>query len=132
MAMRILLVDDHAGFLAGLRTVLGEHQDMEIVGQARSGAEAIVEAYRLKPDVVLLDWNLPDLKGLQVLAILKKQPDAPRVVMLTMFQEHSRYRDSALAVGADGFVCKAELAERLLPLLRELHAETELRAAPSP
>lgn len=118
-SIRILLVDDHAAFLQAAEEFLSSQPGLVVVGQASSGAAALVEVSRANPDLVLLDWNLPELNGLQVLALLKKRAKAPSIVMLTR-HDFPRYREAALAIGADGFVSKTDMDEQLVPLIRRL------------
>jgi DNA-binding NarL/FixJ family response regulator len=90
-----------------------------IVGQAASGTEALEQAQCLHPDLVLLDWMMPGMNGLDVMRHLKAQPDAPRVIMLTA-HDSPRYRAMAEAAGADGFIRKEEFGAKLLLLVESL------------
>lgn len=120
---RILLVDDSVDFLDIAERLLGREPEFEVVGRARSGQEALEKAPFLRPDLVLMDWVMPGLNGLEATRVLKAQPDAPRVVILTLY-DLPEYRAAAAAARADGFVAKAEFSTQLLPLLRTLLRET--------
>lgn len=104
--MRILIVDDHAGFRAMARRLL-EGDGHAVVGEAADGAEALVEAGRLRPDVVLLDLNLPDASGLTVAERLR-QSGGPAVV-ITSTHDEDELDELARRHGATGFVPKTQL-----------------------
>ena len=114
--MRILLVDDSPLFLALVTFLLCMERGIEVVGQAQSGDEALEQATRLRPDLVLMDWTLPGLNGLEATRRLKAQPNPPRVVILTL-HDATPYRWAAAEAGADGFIAKGECATHLLALL---------------
>jgi DNA-binding NarL/FixJ family response regulator len=115
--LRILLADDHALVRRGLRAVLAGATDVEVVGEAATGREAIALAAELTPDVILMDLQMPDLSGIEATrAILASQPDA-RILVVTLFQDD----DSvflALRAGARGYVLKDADEEDLLSALR--------------
>ena len=102
--IRVLIVDDHPMVREGLRSMLGS-TGVDIVGEAGSGAQALVEAADRRPDVVLLDLELPDMDGLAVLRQIKQhQPKLP-VLVVTMHQDPDRVRQ-AIRAGASGYVLK--------------------------
>jgi DNA-binding NarL/FixJ family response regulator len=115
--LRILLADDHPLVRRGLRAVLAGAADIEVVGEAATGREAIELAAELTPDVILMDLQMPDLSGIEATrAILASQPDA-RILVVTLFQDD----DSvflALRAGARGYVLKDADEEDLLSALR--------------
>jgi DNA-binding NarL/FixJ family response regulator len=107
MAPSVLIVDDHARFRATARRAL-ELAGWTVVGEAADGAEALLAARTLEPDVVLLDVGLPDMSGLEVARRLRD--GSPRVaVVVVSTQDSADYRDLAVANGALGFIPKAEL-----------------------
>lgn len=110
--MRILLCDDHGIVREGLRAILAE-QGLEVVGEARSGREAIAMATRLRPAVVLMDISMPDLNG--VLATQRLLVEAPesKVIALSMHADH-RYVTAMFRAGASGYVVKSSLSEELM------------------
>ena len=102
---KILIVDDHTLFCEGLRELLKFHDNLQVVGIAKNGREAILATERYKPDIVLLDIEMPDMSGLEALLSIKKtQPDVI-VIILTMHREE-RYLVEALEAGACGYVLK--------------------------
>ena len=116
MPVRVLIVDDHAGFRRVARRLL---QDMGrlVVGEAGTGAEALSEARRLKPDLVLLDIQLPDLDGLAVARSLSSDANPPSVVLVSS-RDAADYGSGLDECGALGFIAKADLtAESLTALL---------------
>ena len=115
--LRLLLVDDHAIVREGLRMLLGEVTDLELVGEAKDGPEAVVAAAALKPDVILLDLMLPGLNGIEVTRrILAQQPDC-RIIVLTSFAEDQNVL-SAMQAGAAGYLLKDVLQA---DLVRAIH-----------
>jgi DNA-binding NarL/FixJ family response regulator len=108
MSRTVLVVDDHAGFRSRARLLL-ETEGYQVVGEAADGAGAIAQAARLRPDVVLLDVQLPDLDGFDVAARLTVNGDAPAVV-LTSSRDWSDSVDLIERSGARGFVRKDQLS----------------------
>ncbi len=109
---RVLIVDDHAGFRSKARAVL-EAEGYEVVGEAVDGASAVSSSRALRPDVILLDVQLPDFDGFEVLSRLAFDGHRPAVV-LTSSRDASDYGRRIEASGARGFVPKAELSGALI------------------
>ena len=107
VSMTVLIVDDHAGFRASARRLL-EAEGYSVVGEAADGGEAIEEARRLTPDLVLLDLQLPDISGFAVAEALTGVAPAPAVV-ITSTRDAADFQELARRSGARGFVPKAEL-----------------------
>ena len=120
--LRILLVDDNAQFLDVAARTLAAVPAIEIVGRALSGRDALEQVTQLQPDLVLMDVAMPNMNGLEATRHIKARPDAPRVVMLTLY-DAPEYRAAAEAVGADDFISKAEFDAQVLPLIHALRDE---------
>jgi DNA-binding NarL/FixJ family response regulator len=106
--IHILLVDDQALVRAGFRMILDAEPEMEVVGEASDGREAVDQVRDLRPDVVLMDIRMPELDGLEAARrILSGAPEhgAPKILMLTTF-DHDEYVYEALRAGASGFLLK--------------------------
>src|SRR5436189_3377885 len=95
MKIRILLADDHTILRAGLRMMLNAQPDMEVVGEAQDGRQAIAEALRLQPDIVLMDITMPDISGIEATRQIKKLLPEVKVLVLTM-HENDEYIFQAL------------------------------------
>jgi DNA-binding NarL/FixJ family response regulator len=115
MRRTVLIVDDHEAFRQSASALL-EAEGFDVVGQAADGPEAIAEAKRLQPEVVLLDIQLPDLDGFAVAERLAALPDAPRVVLISS-RDKSAYGPRLGAAAARGFITKRELSGRALAAL---------------
>jgi DNA-binding NarL/FixJ family response regulator len=115
MAVRVLIVDDHASFRALARMVL-DADGFDVVGEAGDGADAMTAARDLRPDVVLLDVQLPGLDGFGVAEALAQQPPAPVVVLVSTRSRTDYGRQVADSV-AHGFIAKAELSGAALRLV---------------
>ena len=102
---RVLLVDDHRLVRAGLAALLAGTQDIEVVGEASDGQQAVELATRLKPDVVLMDLSMPVLDGVAATRHIVAASPATHVVVLTSFADHHRVTD-AVAAGAVGYLLK--------------------------
>lgn len=119
--IRILLVDDQALFLEGLKTLLSLEKTLEIVGECSNGEEAILSCRALRPDVVLMDLNMPVKDGVAATsAIVQEMPDT-KVLALTTFDDDERVFD-ALKAGASGYLLKDTPSPRLIEAIETLHA----------
>lgn len=126
---RVMVVDDQQMFRMGLRAILQAQDDVEVVGEAANGAEAVVAANRLQPDVVLMDVRMPELDGIEATRRITAAPtDRPvRVVMLTTF-DIDDYVFDALRAGASGFLLKDASADELVAAVRTVAAGEALLA----
>jgi DNA-binding NarL/FixJ family response regulator len=129
--IRVLLVDDQALVRAGFRMILDAEDDLDVVGEAIDGREAIEQVSALRPDVVLMDIRMPELDGLEASRrILASQTDgAPKILMLTTF-DLDEYVYEALRAGASGFLLKDTPPEQLVSAIHVV-AEGEALLAPS-
>jgi len=116
---KILIVDDSALFRSHVREILAEEPDVEIVGEARDGWEAIERAKALGPDIVLLDVRLPRLNGIEVTQRLKKELPKLKIIILTI-HNLLEYRKAAKNRGADAFVLKVNMDKELVPAIRRI------------
>ncbi|HEX2312637.1 MAG TPA: response regulator transcription factor [Thermomonospora sp.] len=103
--IRVLIADDHALVQSGLSAMLGVQPDIEVAGTAADGAEAVAQARRLRPDLVLMDIRMPTLDGIEATRRIRALPDAPAVLVLTTF-DVDQYVYEALRAGAGGFLLK--------------------------
>ena len=119
MAVSVLIADDQAMVRAGFSMILGATTDIEVVGEARDGAEAVAAADRLRPDVVVMDVQMPSLDGVEATRRIVGRPDAPRVLIVTTF-DIDDYVYEALRAGASGFLLKNAPPEQLVDAVRIL------------
>ena len=127
--IRVLIADDHAVLRAGLRMLLDAESDLEVVGEAGDGAEALAQTIELAPDVVLLDVTMPQVGGLEVLRRIRDASPRTRVLILTMHDDEGYLRE-ALAAGGAGYVLKRAADIELLTAIRAVHGGgTYLHAA---
>jgi DNA-binding NarL/FixJ family response regulator len=117
--IRILLVDDNLNFLEAIARFLATQPGIEVVGWARSGHDALQQVQRLKPDLVLLDLVMPGMTGMDAAQQIKAQPDAPCVILLTLYDDLP-YRVAAADAPVDGFLSKVDVGTQLLPLIDHL------------
>ncbi|MFL5937636.1 MAG: response regulator [Gaiellaceae bacterium] len=131
MTVRVLIVDDQALVRTGFRMILEAEEDIDVVGEAADGVEAITEARRLEPDVVLMDVRMPELDGIEATRRLLANGGAgdTKVVMLTTF-DMDEYVFDALRAGASGFLLKDVPPERLIDGIRAV-ANGDALLAPS-
>ena len=129
--IRVLLVDDQALVRAGFRMILDAESDVEVVGEAVDGREAIEQAALLSPDVVLMDIRMPELDGLEATRRILASGDdsAPRILILTTF-DPDEYIYEALRAGASGFLVKDTPPEQLVSAIHVI-AEGEALLSPS-
>ena len=105
MKIRVLLVDDDAFVRAGLRMILSSSEEIEVVGEAADGSDAVAAAQAHRPDVVLMDIRTPVMDGIAARSALRRLATPPHVIVLTTFQADEHVM-SALRAGADGFLLK--------------------------
>lgn len=122
-AIRILLADDHTLFRDGLRALFGSLLDMEVVGEAATGEEAIALAEKLQPDVVLMDIQMPDLNGVEATRQIVQTSPHIGVIVITMFEDDDSVF-AAMRAGARGYVLKGADQEEMLRAIRAVsHGE---------
>lgn len=119
-----MLVDDEALVRAGLRLILESEPDLVVVGEARDGAEALVMARRLQPDVILMDVRMPRMDGVQACGALVREAGA-RVIMLTTF-DLDEHLFSSIRAGASGFLLKASPPDDLVAAIWAVHGGNAL------
>ena len=125
-SMRVLIVDDHAIIRDGLRAIMEAQPDIEVVGEAMEGREALEKADELRPDVVIMDLTMPGMGGLEATRQLKLHHPDIRVMALTM-HESDDYFFQVLQAGADGYFVKGGSSAELLSALRTVsHGEVFL------
>jgi two-component system, NarL family, response regulator NreC len=117
MTIRLLLVDDHAVVRAGLRMMLENERDVEIIGEAATATEALEAALQLKPNVILMDIGLPDLSGIDATREIKKRCLDVSIVALTI-HEDEEYFFKMLEAGASGYVPKRAAPDELVTAIR--------------
>jgi len=126
--IRVALVDDQALFRAGIRMLVDSQPDLEVVAEAADGRAAIDAIRASRPDVVLMDIRMPVLDGLAATAEVLRDPDPPRIVMLTTF-DLDEAAARAIRQGASGFLLKDADPEFLLAAIRTVHAGSAVIAA---
>ena len=119
--IKVLLADDHSIVRAGLRRIVEESGDMEVIAEAADGREAIRLVRKTAPDVAVIDISMPGLDGLEVVSRLRGHcPDLP-ILILTMHEE-GQYVVRAIQAGAMGYMTKQSAPEQLLKAIRKIHA----------
>jgi DNA-binding NarL/FixJ family response regulator len=118
-ALRILIVDDHAVVRRGIRSLLESQPNWEIAGEATTGREAVEQAGRLQPDVIVMDLSLPELNGLDATRQILKESPRTEVVVLTMHHSEELARD-VLQAGARGYVLKSDADQCLIAAIESL------------
>ncbi len=119
--IRVLIIDDHLVLREGVMSILGGEPDIEVVGNAENGALGVEASANLRPDVVLLDLQMPVLGGLQALAEIRKRTPNARVIVLTTY-EGDVQAVRALKAGASGYLLKSSLRKELVDAIRAVHA----------
>ena len=119
-AIRVLVVDDHAVVREGLRTFLRLQEGIEVVGEAGDGEQAVVEAERLAPDVVLMDLVMPKLDGVEAMQRIRSGRTQTRVIVLTSFGDDEKLL-SAVRAGASGYVLKSAEPREVVRAIRAAH-----------
>lgn len=127
--IRILLADDHAVLRAGLRLLIDSKTGFRVVGEADTGTEAVEQAEKLQPDLILLDVNMPGMDGLSAIPLLRHKAPDSRILILTMHDDVS-YLQQALSAGAAGYVLKKAVdSEVMLAIQTVMRGETYVHSA---
>ncbi|HET9438858.1 MAG TPA: response regulator transcription factor [Longimicrobiales bacterium] len=127
--IRVMLVDDHELLRAGVRAMIEEHEDMLVVADASSGEDAIAQARRYHPDVVVMDLRLPGINGIEATRRIVQQDANARVLVLTMDAPEDVLLD-VFEAGASGYLRKAGAAPRIVDAVRAV-AEGKVVADPA-
>lgn len=124
-AIRVLCVDDHRLMREGIVRIVSLQPDIVVVAEARTGQEAVEQFMQHRPDVTLMDLQLPVMNGLQAIRAIKKADPNARVVVLTMYQgDEDIYR--ALQAGAVAYLLKDSVPDDLIRVIREAHAGNQI------
>jgi DNA-binding NarL/FixJ family response regulator len=123
--LRILVADDHELVRKGLRVLLGTQAGWQVVGEASDGREAVEKAGQLKPDVVILDFRMPKLNGLDATPLVLKAAPQSQVVIYTMHYSEQLEQRSRKA-GARGYVLKADAGRTLLAAVKALEEQLDV------
>src|SRR5262245_8641968 len=126
--IRMLIADDHAVLRTGLRMLIASQRDLEVIGEASDGDEAVRKAVALRPDVALIDISMPGSGGIKAIERIHEAAPATRVLVLTM-HDMPAYLRAALAAGASGYVVKRAADSALLAAIRDVYRG---RTAPEP
>jgi DNA-binding NarL/FixJ family response regulator len=127
VSIRVLICDDQALVRAGFRAILGSRPEIEIVGEAENGAEAVALAERRQPDVILMDIRMPVLDGVEATRRLIEQGSSARILVLTTF-DLDEYVHAAIRAGASGFLLKDVTPAKLVEAIRIVAAGDALLA----
>jgi len=125
--IRVLLADDHSVVRAGLRAVLAGAKDIDVVGEAGTGREAVDATDRLKPDVVVMDLSMPEMDGAAATRAILSSGGEARVLVLTMHAEED-YVEPVMNAGASAYLMKSEADRELVSAIRAVaHGDTKIR-----
>lgn len=119
--IRLLAVDDHAVLRQGIASIVAPEPDLQLVGEAGNGAEAIEAFRRLRPDVTLLDLRMPVMDGLEALTRIREEWPKARVIVMTTYEGDAQ-AVRALKSGASGYLLKSSLRSELLATIRTVHS----------
>lgn len=118
---KILIADDHPMYRKGVRTILETVDDMEVVGEATNGLEAIELCGQTKPDVVLIDIRMPELNGVEAVRVIKAEYPDVQIVFLTMYQDDASVM-TAMKTGARGYILKDSDKDEIIRAIRAVAA----------
>jgi DNA-binding NarL/FixJ family response regulator len=120
--IRLLVADDHKIFRQGIKKLLEDESDLQVVGEASDGRDAVKKATELKPDVILMDIAMANLNGLEATRQIKKQLPSAKVIMVTM-HKNEEYVLQSFQAGASGFILKEGAVEELVSAIRSIHSD---------
>lgn len=117
--IKVLIVDDHPLFRRGLRQIIEENKQFEIVGEAADGAVGLRLAAELKPDIIVVDVDMPQLNGLQMARALRREQSSAQIVFLTMYSDEALF-NAALDIGVKGYVLKENAGGEVISALQKV------------
>ena len=117
--IKVLIVDDNAKFTKSVKNLLSNEQDIEVIGEAREGKEAILKTKELKPDIVLMDVRMPKMGGIEATRRISKIMPETKIIILTIY-DIDEYRDAATNSGAVAFVLKKFMRNELVQNIRDV------------
>ncbi len=117
--IKILIVDDHSMLIDGLKDILDEQKDMEVIGATGDGQECIAMAKKLSPDIVLMDINLPGMTGITATRLIKKEAPAIKILMISSYDDDLHIIESFQA-GADGYIPKSYHVTKMIEAIRQV------------
>ena len=120
MSIKVLIADDHAIVRAGLRTLITSERDLELIGEASGGVEAIEKVTKLAPDVLVLDISMPDLDGIEVIKALKAAGSTCAILVLTLHEDEALLRE-AIRLRASGYILKHAAESELISAIRSVY-----------
>lgn len=119
--IRILVVDDHAVLREGVVSMIAQEADMDVVGEAANGAEAVAAFAALKPDICLLDLQMPGMDGHEAIAAIRKATPDAKIIVLTTYKGDAQAM-RALKAGASGYLLKSSVRKELIDAIHSVHA----------
>lgn len=119
MAIKVIVADDHAIVRAGLRTLITSEMDLELVGEATGGLDAVEKVHQYSPDVLVLDISMPDMDGLEVIRMLKQEGENCAILVLTVHEDEALLRE-AIRLGAGGYILKHAAESELISAIRSV------------
>lgn len=119
-SIRVFLADDHKIFLEGLERILNDQSSIEVVGTAKDGREAVRKIRSIKPDVAVLDINMPHLNGIKAVRLLKRRCPKTNILILSMHEDDAFVQET-LEAGASGYILKGSEHDELVTAIQEAH-----------
>jgi DNA-binding NarL/FixJ family response regulator len=119
--IRVFLTDDHTLFRQAMRKLIASEPDLDVVGEASNGGDAVTSAAELRPDVVLMDIGMTGMSSFEATRQIRKDHAETRVIFLSMYDDED-YLAESVEVGGSGYILKESPAEQLLMAIREVHA----------
>ena len=118
--IKVIIADDHAMVRQGLKTIIELEEDMTVIAQASNGQEAVTLARKYKPDIILMDINMPEVNGIQAIKQLKDEDKNFKIIVLTLHQDRE-YLFKTLQMGCEGYVLKDAESSVLIDAIRSVY-----------
>jgi DNA-binding NarL/FixJ family response regulator len=128
--IRVLIADDHPMIRIGIRRTLENAQDIEVVGEAGDGSQVLKQVDQLQPDVLLLDYEMPRVNGIDVVANLRRKAVPVKVIILSAYDSISFVRP-ILSMGVSGYLSKQDVSDNMVAAIREVAAGAERWLSPT-